>query len=84
MKYGLSKGDRSGLTTATGGNFMSKFLCCFCNNIITGKVTALLAETNWSKESESDTNKESQQLFCHLKCLQNSLDNPKHLYIEDD
>lgn len=62
---------------------MEQYVCCFCGEPIERKVTALLAVTNWS-ESENGENEESQQLFCHLSCLKQAIQNPDHLYIEEE
>lgn len=62
---------------------MEQYACCFCGNLIEGKVTALLAVTNWS-EGENEDNQESQQLFCHFDCLKQAIKDPEHLYIEEE
>jgi len=61
---------------------MNKYVCCFCDETINKKVTALLAVTNWS--DLDDTDQESQQLFCHLQCLKKALKKQEYLYIEEN
>lgn len=61
---------------------MEKYVCCFCANPIKGKVTALLAVTNWN-EGDNEDNQESQQLFCHFDCLKRAIENEENLYIEE-
>lgn len=61
---------------------MGNYICCFCNTIINGGVTTLMAVTNWQDENED--NQQSQQLFCHLKCFEKAVYKPNFLYIDED
>lgn len=60
---------------------MEKCECIFCGNTVEKSITALLAITEWEKPEEEQ---QSQQFFCHLKCLRNAIKNPDHLYIGDE
>lgn len=61
---------------------MDRYVCCFCDEAINGKITALVAVTNWSNTDEF--NQESQQLFCHFQCLKKVLKKQEYLYIEEE
>ena len=57
------------------------YQCCFCwKNIKSNNrdVTSLLVITNWDKDENLQ---KEQQLFCHLSCLKNSLDEKTPLYL---
>ncbi len=61
----------------------NKYICCFCCREIESNkldITSIVVISNWDK----DINKQQeQQLFCHIKCLQERLHDSIPLYIAD-
>ena len=60
-----------------------KFKCCFCGDTICSNkidVTGLIVISNWDKAANKQ---QEQQLFCHIKCLKESIKSDVHLYISD-
>ena len=59
------------------------YQCCFCKQKIESTevdITSLIIISNWDKSQDKQ---QEQQLFCHMECLKNKLDNSISLYITD-
>lgn len=59
---------------------MENFECCFCGQKIKSNIVALLLTTNWE---QNDDQQQSQQLFCHLSCFKETMNNRDVLYVEN-
>lgn len=60
-----------------------KYRCCFCGETVISNemdVTGLIVVSNWDKGVDRQ---QEQQLFCHMNCLKERLEESVPLYIAD-